>query len=105
MEDRIAVMQEEAKAEVSEGGVADMSQKELDDLAAKTTEELEVAKTAKDFPTCMELQVAGPFPSRSESPSPIAAAVFSYAQGVFVCLVYFRNPSVSVRRIVRRFYG
>lgn len=57
MEAKIKEMEEEADAEVNTGSFSEMSQKELEDFATKTREELETAKTQKDFAKCIELQV------------------------------------------------
>ena len=57
MEAKIKAMEEEADAEVNTGKFSEMSQTELEDFATKTREELETAKTQKDFAKCIELQV------------------------------------------------
>lgn len=57
MEARIKTMEEEADAEVNTGSFSEMAQKELEDFATKTREELETAKAQKDFAKCIELQV------------------------------------------------
>lgn len=57
MEAKIKAMEEEADAEVNTGSLSEMSHKDLEDLATKTTGELEVAKAQKDFAKCIDLQV------------------------------------------------
>lgn len=65
MESKIKSMEEEGAGSESQGGSAkgkfsDLSPKELEELTSKSEDELEVAKSKKDFVKCMEIQVISP---------------------------------------------
>lgn len=57
MEEKIKVIEEETEAEISQGALKDLSQKELEDKMAGTRDELEEAKSNKEFAKCSDLQV------------------------------------------------
>ena len=60
MEEKIKVIEEEVGAEKSQGALKDLSQKELEDKMAATRDELEEAKSNKEFAKCSDLQVKYP---------------------------------------------
>lgn len=60
MEEKIKVIEEEVGADKSQGALKDLSQKELEDKMAATRDELEEAKSNKEFAKCSDLQVKYP---------------------------------------------
>lgn len=57
MEEKIKAIEEEVEADKQKSTLRDLSQQELEDKMSATRDELEAAKTAKEFAKCIDLQV------------------------------------------------
>lgn len=57
MEEKIKAIEEVVEAEKSQGALKDLSQKELEEKMTTTRDELEEAKSKKEFVKCSDLQV------------------------------------------------